>query len=161
MIAKLANIGRAVALLLCAHVALADYPSPSMREKNYGRGGSCAYAAATTMLRVEGYPQSASIVRKNFRHGVSIQKLAYVLHERGFNVRANFHGDVRFLEMYDTAVIDFGEKHAVLFCGFYSNGQYAVISDPNHKSLDIFTKADFVRKWQRGRGRAVAIKVGN
>lgn len=149
-----------LAILCLTSTASAAIPSAEMLELNYGRGGSCAYASATVMLRVNGYPRSAAVLRKHYRYGVTLQRLAREIHHRGFNVRGNFRGDVKFLERYDSAVIDFGDGHAVFFCGFYNGGTLAVISDPNRKRLEVYDKAAFVRYWQRYGGRAVAIKTG-
>lgn len=142
-----------IALLLAvATCQAAVYPTSEMRERNWPR--SCAWSSAATALNMAGRPQGAAYVRKYCRGGVSLQRLATTLQGFGLTVRTTYRGDASFLETTNCAIIDFGYRHAVLFCGF--EGEMAIISDPNRRSLQAVEKSAFIRRWKSG-GRAVAL----
>lgn len=140
------------ALLAAATCQAAVYPGPEMREKNWPR--SCVWSSTATALNVAGHPQGAAFVRKYCRGGVDLRQLAPTLRGFGLTIRTNFSGDASFLETTNCAIIHYGYKHAVLFCGF--EGEKAIISDPNRKSLQSVAKSTFIRKWKI-KGRAVAL----
>lgn len=147
----------AAIILAVATCHAAVYPTPEMRERNWPR--SCAWASAATALNMAGRPQGAAHVRKYYRGGATLQRLAVTLQGFGITVRATFRGDSSFLETTNCAIIDFGPtrdtRHAVVFCGY--EGNVAIISDPNRRSLQSFAKAEFLRFWKHCGGRAVAL----
>lgn len=147
-----------IALLLAvATCQAAVYPTPEMREKNWPR--SCAWSSVATALNMAGHPQGAACVRKYCRGGVTLQRLAATLEGFGLTVRTTFRGGASFFETTNCAIIDFGPtratRHAVVFCGY--EGDVAIISDPNKRSLQAFTKSSFIRHWKKSGGRAVAL----
>lgn len=135
----------------------AVYPTPEMRERNWP--DSCVWSATATALNMAGRPQGAAHVRKYYRGGASLQRLATTLQGFGLTVRTTYSGDASFLETTNCAIIDFGPtrktRHAVVFCGY--EGNTVIISDPNGRSLQAFTKSSFIRHWEKSGGRAVAL----
>lgn len=138
--------------------ASAAIPSVEVREPNYGP--SCAYASTVTLLNVAGRPREASIVRSHGSGPAKLMRLARRLEVSGLVITSTSNGDPAFFNGINNAVISWdvsrSYKHAVLFCG-YTSGQ-AAIYDPNKPDrIRYYTRARFIRYWQRCGGRAFAL----
>jgi len=161
-------VGGCVALtILASHAHGAVIPTPEQRQRNRVRGLYCVPASVGTMFDTMGKPKSAAWIRayamvrgSKWHGGMKFDRLADRLRGLGLSVAAMYDGDAAFLETVDLAVVNWegiqGGHHAVLFCGYI--GDMVIISDPQSKRLEVYTKANFIAFWQRCHGGAVAIK---
>lgn len=129
-------------------------PPKEIRQANYGP--SCAHAATITMLNWQEQPEMGAWWRQSYRGGETF----YGLSSKAIYAKLDYailrNGKLGILE-YATAtrrgaVIDWGGRHAVFFCGFL--GDTASIVNPNTSRIHTFEKNAFIAYWRRSGGRS-------
>jgi hypothetical protein len=136
---------------------------PSQRVVNYGRGGSCMYAAAEDVLAWQGRLAEADYWRSHFRGGSQypIEAIARTAKSRGLQVAYTTTGDEEFLQhcaeqrlgaMIRWQVDDPGD-HAIVFCGY--DGAQAVLLGTDFPETVRMPKAKFLAIWHRCGGEAL------
>lgn len=129
-----------------------------IRQRNYARGGSCAYASAITMFRYHGKDKAANWMRRNdYGAAYVVSSIARRCRQFKIGYRYEQKGNAEFLEWVSktrrVAVLSHEKGHAVNFLGF-GNGQ-AILLDNNRISLRYcIPKREFLRQW---RGYAIAL----
>lgn len=129
-------------------------PTTDQQHRNYG--GSCGWASLATGLETKGLPRSAAFVRANYRGEFYFSRGVKAIRGFGLEAEVTYRGDAAILEGADCAIVNFGRRHAVLFCGYWRGK--AVIYNPNRKRVEMCDKASFIRKWKQSGGQAVVIK---
>jgi hypothetical protein len=133
----------------------------ALRQKNWGRRGSCCYAAAVTGLSQHGWLETGKWIRRNFSGAAGVKEIAAIYDRCGIKYKITYDGDADLLEFADehrhTATIHFYRKHAVTFCGYETRGgrEYAVLIDSNTDRLDWIRKENFLRRWNGFGGYAI------
>lgn len=144
-----------LAWLTLLATSFAAPPTTDQQHRNWG-GGSCGWASLATGLETKGLPRTAAFVRANYRGEFYFSRGLKAIRGFGLEAEVTYRGNAAILENADCAIVNFGRRHGVLFCGYWQGK--AVIYNPNRKIVEMCDKASFISKWKRSGGQAVVIK---
>jgi hypothetical protein len=161
-------------LLLCG----ADRPPIELpielRHANYGREGSCAYAAAEDLLSLQGRQDLARYVRQHYSGGVmpspghGCRALSEVAEALDLDYDYTDRGDEQWLQCASDqglgAVVHWAETgrkgqldygvHAATFLGFDGDGLAWYLNSNDPKTCRHRPKAEFLDIWRKSGGDA-------